>query len=66
MEVLVKTGFATTICKRFDLPMPNRSADTDTIEKLEALSLTIRRTRALFRRRQPDQGGRWDVRDLPP
>lgn len=36
-EVLVKTGFATTICKRFDLPMPEQvSWDTDTIEKLEA------------------------------
>ena len=36
-EVLVKTGFATTIRKRFDLPMPEQIGwDTDTIEKLEA------------------------------
>lgn len=37
-EVVVKTGFATTIRKRFDLPMPEQIGwDTDTIEKLEAL-----------------------------
>lgn len=36
-EVLVKTGFQTTIRKRFDLPMPEQiSWDLDTIEKLEA------------------------------
>ena len=36
-EVLVKTGFATTLRKRFDSPMPEQiSWDTDTIEKLEA------------------------------
>ena len=36
-EVLVKTGFETTIRKSFDLPMPEQiSWDTDTIEKLEA------------------------------
>ena len=36
-EVLVKTGFATTIRKKFDLPMPEQIGwDTDTIEKLEA------------------------------
>jgi hypothetical protein len=36
-EVIVKTGFATTIRKRFDMPMPEQiSWDTDTLEKLEA------------------------------
>ena len=36
-EVVVKTGFETTIRKRFDLPMPEQvSWETDTIEKLEA------------------------------
>jgi len=36
-EVLVKTGFETTIRKTFELPMPEQiSWDTDTIEKLEA------------------------------
>jgi uroporphyrinogen decarboxylase len=36
-EVVVKTGFETTIRKRFGLPMPEQvSWDTDTIEKLEA------------------------------
>jgi len=36
-EVLVKTGFDTTIRKRFDFPMPEQIGwDTDTIEKLEA------------------------------
>lgn len=39
-EVVVRTGFATTIRKRFDLPMPEQIAwDIDTIEKLEALEL---------------------------
>ncbi len=36
-EVVVKTGFETTLRKRFDLPMPEQASwDTDTIEKLEA------------------------------
>ncbi|NLX97554.1 MAG: hypothetical protein GXY83_15405 [Rhodopirellula sp.] len=36
-EVVVKTGFETTLRKRFDLPMPEQEGwDTDTIEKLEA------------------------------
>ena len=36
-EVVVKTGFETTIRKRFDLPMPEQvSWDTDTLEKMEA------------------------------
>jgi uroporphyrinogen decarboxylase len=37
-EVVVKTGFLTTLRKRFDMPMPEQVGwDTDTIEKLEAL-----------------------------
>ena len=36
--MVVKTGFETTLRKRFDLPMPEQESwDTDTIEKLEAL-----------------------------
>ena len=36
-EVVIKTGFETTLRKRFDLPMPEQESwDTDTIEKLEA------------------------------
>ncbi len=36
-EVVVKTGFRTTMRKKFDFPMPEFIAwDTDTIEKLEA------------------------------
>jgi len=36
-EVVVKTGFRTTMRKKFDFPMPEFiSWDTDTIEKLEA------------------------------
>jgi hypothetical protein len=36
-EVVVRTGFETTIRKRFDFPMPEQVAwATDTIEKLEA------------------------------
>ena len=36
-EVVVETGFETTLRKRFDLPMPEQvSWETDTIEKLEA------------------------------
>ena len=36
-EVVVRTGFETTIRKRFDLPMPEQvSWETDTIEKMEA------------------------------
>jgi len=36
-EVVVKTGFETTLRKRFDFPMPEQVGwDTDTIEKLEA------------------------------
>jgi hypothetical protein len=36
-EVVVRTGFETTLRKRFDLPMPEQvSWETDTIEKLEA------------------------------
>jgi hypothetical protein len=38
-EVVVRTGFETTIRKRFDLPMPEQvSWETDTIEKLEAFA----------------------------
>ena len=37
-EVVLKTGFETTLRKRFDMPMPEQESwDTDTIEKLEAL-----------------------------
>ena len=37
-EVVVKTGFLTTMRKKFDFPMPEfMSWDMDTIEKLEAL-----------------------------
>jgi len=37
-EVVVKTGFLTTMRKKYDFPMPEFiSWDTDTIEKLEAL-----------------------------
>ncbi len=37
-EVVVKTGFLTTMRKKFDFPMPEfMSWDIDTIEKLEAL-----------------------------
>jgi uroporphyrinogen decarboxylase len=36
-EVVLKTGFETTIRKRFDLPMPEQiSWETDSIEKMEA------------------------------
>jgi hypothetical protein len=36
-EVVVRTGFETTLRKRYDLPMPEQvSWETDTIEKLEA------------------------------
>lgn len=36
-EVVIRTGFETTIRKRFDLPMPEQvSWETDTLEKLEA------------------------------
>ena len=36
-EVVVKTGFETTLRKRFDMPMPEQESwDTDTLEKLEA------------------------------
>jgi hypothetical protein len=36
-EVVIKTGFLTTIRKRFDFPMPEYFAfDIDTIEKLES------------------------------
>jgi len=38
-EVVVKTGFETTIRKRFDLPMPEQvSWETDSIEKVEAFA----------------------------
>jgi hypothetical protein len=38
-EVVVRTGFETTLNKRFDLPMPESvSWETDTIEKLEAFA----------------------------
>ena len=37
VEVVIKTGFETTLRKKFDAPMPEQMAwDTDTIEKLEA------------------------------
>jgi len=36
-EVVVKTGFETTLRKRFDMPMPHQESwDVDTLEKLEA------------------------------
>jgi hypothetical protein len=36
-EVVVKTGFETTLRKRFDMPMPEQESwETDTLEKLEA------------------------------
>ncbi len=36
-EVLVKTGFETTLRKRYDMPMPEQESwDTDTLEKLES------------------------------
>ncbi|MCH8118103.1 MAG: hypothetical protein IIC00_00075 [Planctomycetes bacterium] len=36
-EVIIKTGFETTLRKKFDFPMPEQVGwDTDTIEKLEA------------------------------
>lgn len=36
-EVVVKTGFETTLRKRHDMPMPEQESwDTDTLEKLEA------------------------------
>jgi hypothetical protein len=36
-EVVVKTGFRTTLRKRFDMPMPEQESwDIDTLEKLEA------------------------------
>lgn len=36
-EVIVKTGFETTLRKRYDMPMPEQESwDTDTLEKLEA------------------------------
>jgi len=36
-EVIIKTGFETTLRKKFDFPMPEQIGwDTDTIEKLEA------------------------------
>jgi hypothetical protein len=48
-EVVVKTGFETTIRKRFDFPMPEQvSWDTDTIEKLQALELDDPRDRRRF------------------
>ncbi len=38
-EVVVKTGFATALRKRFSIPMPEQIGwDTDTIDKLEALT----------------------------
>jgi hypothetical protein len=37
-EVVIKTGFLTTIRKKFDFPMPEQIGwDTDTMDKLEAL-----------------------------
>jgi hypothetical protein len=36
-EVIVKTGFETTLRKRYDMPMPEQESwDTDTLEMLEA------------------------------
>ncbi|MBM4155997.1 MAG: hypothetical protein FJ221_13375 [Lentisphaerae bacterium] len=36
-EVVVRTGFETTLRKRFDMPMPEQESwETDTLEKLEA------------------------------
>lgn len=39
-EIVLKTGFETTLRKRFDMPMPEQmSWDTDTLEKLEEFEL---------------------------
>jgi uroporphyrinogen decarboxylase len=69
-EVLVKTGFATTICKRFDLPMPEQvSWDNDTIEKLEAFDFDDPADpRRFFSGGDNQIAGVGDgfVRDLPP
>lgn len=69
-EVLVKTGFATTICKRFDLPMPEQiSWDTDTIDKLEAFEFDDPADpRRFFAGGDNQIAGVGDgfVRDLPP
>ncbi len=57
-EVVVRTGFETTIRKRFDLPMPEQiSWDTETIEKMEAFEFDDPcGSPALLRgRRQPDR-----------
>ncbi len=48
-EVVVRTGFETTIRKRFDLPMPEQvSWETDTIEKLEAFEFDDPRDRRRY------------------
>lgn len=69
-EVLVKTGFATTIRKRFDLPMPEQvSWDTDSIEKLEAFEFDDPADpRRFFSGGDNQIAGVGDgfVRDLPP
>lgn len=69
-EVLVRTGFATTLCKRYDLPMPEQiSWDTDTIEKLESLEFDDPADpRRFFSGGDNQIAGVGDgfVRDLPP
>ncbi len=48
-EVVVRTGFETTIRKRFDLPMPEQvSWETDTLEKLEAFEFDDPRNRRRY------------------
>jgi uroporphyrinogen decarboxylase len=48
-EVVVRTGFETTLRKRFDMPMPEQvSWETDTIEKLEALEFDDPRDRRRY------------------
>jgi len=48
-EVVVRTGFETTIRKRFDLPMPEQvSWETDTIEKVEAFKFDDPRDRRRY------------------
>ena len=48
-EITIKTGFGTTVRKKFDFPMPEMLAwDTDTIEKLEALEFNDPRDRRRY------------------
>ncbi len=69
-EVLVRTGFATTLCKRFDLPMPEQiSWDVDSIDALEAFEFDDPADpRRFFSGGDNQIAGVGDgfVRDLPP